>query len=64
VFIAIVITALVSFFVLAGADRVRRHLGGSGIRILTRLMGLMLTAIAIQFMLNGLADVGLVKAVH
>jgi len=27
-------------------------------------MGLMLTAIAIQFMLNGLAVVGLVKAVH
>ena len=64
VFLAIVIAALVSYWVLAGADRVRQHLGETGIRILTRLMGLMLTAIAVQFMLNGLADVGLVKAVH
>jgi multiple antibiotic resistance protein len=43
---------------------VRRYLGETGIRILTRLMGLMLTAIAVQFMLSGLADVGWVKAVH
>jgi multiple antibiotic resistance protein len=64
VLLAIVITSLVSYWVLAGADRVRHYLGETGIRILTRLMGLMLTAIAIQFMLNGLTDVGLVKAVH
>jgi multiple antibiotic resistance protein len=64
VFLAIVAVSLVSYWILAGADRVRRHLGETGIRILTRLMGLMLTAIAIQFMLNGLADVGLVKPIH
>jgi len=64
VFAAIAFTALVSYWVLAGADRVRRYLGETGIRILTRLMGLMLTAIAVQFMLNGLGDVGLVKTVH
>jgi multiple antibiotic resistance protein len=64
VLLAIVITSLVSYWVLAGAGRVRGYLGETGIRILTRLMGLMLTAIAVQFMLNGLADVGLVKTVH
>ncbi len=64
VFLAIAVTALVSYWVLAGADRVRRHLGETGIRILTRLMGLILTAIAVQFMLNGLTDIGLVKTVH
>jgi multiple antibiotic resistance protein len=64
VFLAIVIVSLVSYWILAGADRVRQHLGETGIRILTRLMGLMLTAIAVQFMLNGLADVGLVKTIH
>jgi multiple antibiotic resistance protein len=63
VFVAIAVTALLSYWILAGADRVRRYLGETGIRILTRLMGLMLTAIAIQFMLNGLADIGLVKPV-
>ena len=64
VFAAIAVTALVSYWVLAGADRVRGYLGETGIRILTRLMGLMLTAIAVQFMLNGLGDVGLVKTVR
>jgi multiple antibiotic resistance protein len=64
VFVAIVITSLISFWVLAGADRVRRHLGETGIGILSRMMGLMLTVIAIQFVLNGLTDVGLIKAVH
>jgi len=62
VFAAIAITSLASYWILAGADRVRLHLGETGIRVLTRLMGLILTAIAIQFMLNGLGDVGLVKA--
>jgi multiple antibiotic resistance protein len=64
VFVAIAITSLASYWILAGADRVRLHLGETGIRILTRLMGLMLTAIAVQFMLNGLSDVGLVKLPH
>ncbi|MFN7992789.1 MAG: MarC family protein [Bryobacteraceae bacterium] len=60
----IAITSVASFLVLAGADGVRRHLGETGIRILTRFMGLMLTAIAIQFILNGLADVGVVRVSH
>jgi multiple antibiotic resistance protein len=64
VFAAIAVTSLASYWILAGADRVRLHLGETGIRILTRLMGLMLTAIAVQFMLNGLSDVGLVKPPH
>lgn len=64
VFLAILAVSLTSYAILAGADRVRQYLGETGIRILTRLMGLMLTAIAVQFMLNGLGDVGLVKAVR
>ncbi len=56
VFASIGITALVSYFVLAGANRVRKFLGETGIRILMRLMGLVLTALAVQFVLNGLTD--------
>ena len=63
-FLAIVIVSLLSYWILAGGDRVRHYLGETGIRILTRLMGLMLTAIAVQFMLSGLTDVGLIKVVH
>lgn len=60
VFVAITLTSLVSFLILASADRVRQFLGETGIRILMRLMGLLLTAIAVQFIVNGLADLGVV----
>jgi multiple antibiotic resistance protein len=61
ILVAIAITAVLSYWILSAADRVRGYLGETGIRILTRMMGLLLTAIAIQFMLNGLTDIGLVK---
>ena len=53
--------SFVSYLVLAGADRVRRYLGDTGIRIMTRLMGLLLVALAVQFVANGLTDFGLLK---
>jgi len=58
---AIIVVAAISFLVLAAADWVSSHLHETGIRILTRMMGLLLTAIAVQFVLNGLRDVGLVR---
>jgi multiple antibiotic resistance protein len=61
ILVAIAITAALSYWALAAADRVRGYLGETGIRILTRMMGLLLTAIAVQFMLNGLTDIGIVK---
>ncbi len=64
IFLAIAITALASYWILAGADRVRGFLGETGIRILTRMMGLLLTAIAVQFILNGLGDVGMLRSPH
>ena len=60
--LAIAVTAFISYWILAAADRVRHFLGETGIRILTRMFGLLLTAIAVQFILSGLADVGLVRA--
>lgn len=63
VFVAIAVTALASYWILASADRVRGYLGETGIRILMRLMGLVLAAIAVQFVLNGLADVGFVRPI-
>ncbi|HWE53102.1 MAG TPA: MarC family protein [Bryobacteraceae bacterium] len=55
---AIGAVAGVSFLVLAAADRVSSYLHETGIRILTRMMGLLLLAIAVQFVLNGLKDAG------
>ena len=58
---SIAITALVSYWVLAGAGRVRAVMGETGIRILVRIMGLLLVALAMQFFVNGLTDLGLIQ---
>jgi multiple antibiotic resistance protein len=57
---AVATASVASYLVLAAADRVGSYLHETGIRILSRLMGLILTAIAVQFILNGLRDVGIV----
>jgi multiple antibiotic resistance protein len=57
---SIAITAGVSYLILSGADRVRRILGETGIRILVRIMGLLLVALAMQFFVNGLTDLGVI----
>ena len=53
VYVSIVLTAVITYFVLAAASMVERRLGQTGMRILTRLMGLVLCAIAIQFIVDG-----------
>jgi multiple antibiotic resistance protein len=60
ILLAISITALASYGVLNGADRLRRLLGETGIRILVRIMGLLLVALAVQFFVNGLTDLGVI----
>ncbi|MBT9331265.1 MarC family protein [Paracidobacterium acidisoli] len=60
ILISIAVTALLSFAVLNGADRLRRLLGETGIRILVRIMGLLLVALAMQFFVNGLTDLGII----
>ena len=61
VYSVILLTSYVSYLVLSGADHVRRYLGNTGIRIMTRLMGLLLVALAVQFVANGLIGFGLIK---
>jgi len=61
IYSTIAATALASFLILNGAGRVQRYLGETGIRILMRLMGLLLVALAVQFVANGLTDFGLLK---
>jgi multiple antibiotic resistance protein len=57
---SITFTSLVSYAVLAAAGRVRRVMGETGIRVLVRVMGLLLVALAMQFFVNGLTDLGLI----
>ena len=51
---SVALTALISYYVLSVATLVERRLGQTGMRILTRLMGLVLCAIAIQFIIDGI----------
>lgn len=54
VYVSIMLTAIITYYVLAAATLVERRLGQTGMKILTRLMGLVLCAIAIQFILDGI----------
>ena len=57
---SIALTSLISFWVLAGAGRVLKVLGETGIRVLVRVMGLLLVALAMQYFVNGLTDLGMI----
>lgn len=56
VLLSVAAVAAISFVVLAGAARVDRVLGKTGLNILERVAGLLLAAIAIQFIIDGLAE--------
>ena len=56
VVISIVITMAASYFLLRGASLVQRVLGQSGVSVLQRVMGLLLAAIAVQFIAEGARD--------
>jgi multiple antibiotic resistance protein len=57
---SIFITAAICYLVLGNSDRVARALGETGIRILVRIMGLLLVALAVQYFVNGMADLGVI----
>jgi multiple antibiotic resistance protein len=58
---SITFTCLITYWVLAGAERVRQVMGETGIRILVRIMGLLLVALAMQFFVNGLTDLRIIS---
>lgn len=53
VFAGILVAILTTFFLLQYADRIFRRIGRTGTRAIGRIMGLLLAAIAIQFVING-----------
>ena len=55
--VAVGIAMLLAYFVLKSAHLLFRVLGRTGLNLFTRIMGLILTAIAIQFMINGISGV-------
>lgn len=53
---SIIITALASWIILRIGTGVVRAMGQTGIRVMTRIMGLLLAAIAVQFVITGGRD--------
>lgn len=64
VYVAIGLTALACYFILAGAGRVRKHMSETSIHILTRIMGMLITALAVQFISTGVKALGLIPGVR
>lgn len=61
VFAAILFTAGVTYLTLRMADPIDRSLGASGRRALTRVMGLLIAAVAMQLILDGLYEAGFTR---
>ncbi len=53
---AIVITAVISYITLRLGERLVEIMGQTGIKVMTRIMGLLLAAVATQFILTGIRD--------
>ena len=57
ILLAIAVTALGVYYVLTGALFIERRLGQTGLNVLQRVMGLILAAVAVQFVLEGIETV-------
>jgi multiple antibiotic resistance protein len=53
VFAAVWVVALTSFIILRSAGAMSRFLGQTGINVISRIMGLILSAVAVQFVIDG-----------
>ena len=53
VYASIVVTAFLSWIALRVGERLVQRVGQTGIRVMTRIMGLLLAAIAVQFVIGG-----------
>ena len=56
VYASIVVTLLISWVMLRVGDRVMMRFGQTGIRVIMRIMGLMLAAVAVQFIVTGIRE--------
>ena len=55
-FFAILLNVVIAFIALRSATTIARFLKESGMRVFTRVMGLILAAISVQFILTGIKD--------
>ena len=56
VILSIAITCAASYAMLLAAERIQRFLGVTGLNVMNRVIGLIIGAIAVQFMFDGIRD--------
>ena len=56
VFVSFGLALFTAWLSMRGAEKVSRYVGKTGIHVVTRLLGIILSALAVQFILNGLAQ--------
>ncbi len=56
VILSIAVTCLASYYMLIGSERIARVLGVTGLSVMNRVIGLIIGAIAVQFMFDGIRD--------
>ena len=56
IYASIVATLIISWIMLRISDRVMSRFGQTGIRVVMRIMGLMLAAVAVQFVVTGIRE--------
>ena len=57
VYVAILINIIVAYFMMSRSEKINSYMGEGGRKVVTRLMGLLVMAIAIQFIINGIQDI-------
>jgi multiple antibiotic resistance protein len=60
--LVLVAVLALTYLLFRAGGLVERLLGQTGIVVLTRLFGILLAALSVQFVLNGLRDLGLLPA--
>jgi multiple antibiotic resistance protein len=61
VLVAIAAAGLVSYFVLRLSETLLRAMGRTGINLMSRLMGILLLTVAVQFVIDSLRELGIVR---
>jgi multiple antibiotic resistance protein len=62
IYLAYAVGLLATWLCMRAADIVMRVLGKTGVGVLTRLLGIIMAALAVQFILNGLHEAGFGRA--